>query len=328
MREPAAIAVIDGDRVHELLPFSACIELMKTVHRDLWHRRIVLPPRTFHRLRNGEFGVMPGERAVDGEPPVFGAKLISLFADNRTHGLPTIQGYVLLFEGNNGQPVALIDAASITGIRTAAASAAATDVLARPEASTLALLGYGVQARSHLTAMSCVRSLEQVRVWGPNPAKARAFAAQATQDTGLSVSAVDQVVAALDGADIVCAVSAAKTPLIQGSDLAAGTHVNLVGAHTPDTREADSASIARARVYTELTEFARREAGDLLLAERDGAFAFDDVIGEIGGVYAGAVPGRTAQDQVTLYKSLGNTAQDLICAQAVHAAALPAQGGR
>ena len=260
--------------------------------------------------------VMPGALP---EPAVFGAKLLSLYPGNRDTALPVIQGQVLLFDGANGKPLALVDAASLTAIRTAAASGAATRVLARTDASKLALLGYGVQAASHLEAMRSVRPIRQVSIWGPHPEKAEAFAAEHDAE-GLSVRAVASATAAIEDADLICAVSASPTPIVKGDDLKPGCHVNLVGAHSPSTREADSETLKRARVFTEITEFALAEAGDLLLAIEDGAITLEHIAGEIGSVFNGEVAGREHDDQITLYKNLGNVAQDLAAAHHVYAA--------
>ena len=224
---------------------------------------------------------------------MFGAKLLSIYPQNGNvrPALPVIQGYVLLFDGSNGSPLALVEAASLTAIRTAAASGAATRALARTSARSLALLGYGVQAVSHLEAMRAVREIDSVRVWGPNPDKAAAFASRYADD-GLLIEASPTAEAAVTDADIVCAVTASTTPVIEGAWLAPGTHLNLVGAHSAETREADGDTVSRARVFTEITEFALAEAGDLLLAAEEGLFALDKIAGEIGNVFAGILPGR------------------------------------
>ena len=164
--------------------------------------------------------------------------------------------------------------------------------------------------------MCCVRPVREVRVWGPDPAKAKAFADR-KRPVQLPVTAVDSVEAAVSGADLVCAVSAARTPILRGEWLAQGAHVNLVGAHAADSREADGGTLARARVFTEITAFAMAEAGDILLAIAEGLITADHIAGEIGSVLAGSTPGRTRPEEITLYKSLGNTAQDLIAAQHV-----------
>ena len=224
-----------------------------------------------------------------------------------------IQGCILLFDRETGAPAALVEGASVTAIRTAAASGAATRALAQEDASVLALLGYGMQAETHLEAMRCVRPVREVRVWGPSLEKASRFAAAHT-DNDVAVSAVATAREAVSGADLVCAVSAASEPIIDGRRLAKGCHVNLVGSHSPKTREADGETMGRARVFTEITAFAMKEAGDILLAIEEGFLTEDDLAGEIGAVIDGTIAGRRGEDEITVYKSLGNVAQDLAAA--------------
>ena len=323
----ASLPVFDAAEVRARLPMPSCIDLMCDLQGSISRGEVQLPLRTgvplpFPPEGSNTLLVMPGALP---EPSVFGAKLLSLYPGNSAAGngaasLPVIQGYVLLFDGTNGTPLALVDAASLTAIRTAAASGAATRALARGDARKLALLGYGVQAASHLEAMRCVRPIETVSVWGPNPAKARAFAAAHANET-LSIQAVSSAESAIEGADLICAVSAASTPVISGDRLQPGCHLNLVGAHTTRTREADAATIANARVFTEITAFARAEAGDLLLAIDEGAITWAHIAGEIGSVFNGDLIGREHEQQITLYKNLGNVAQDLAAAHHVFNAA-------
>jgi alanine dehydrogenase len=306
----------DAEAVERLLPMAECIDLMTDVQAAVSSGRVSMPLRSHLPLDEAGHGLllMPGALP---DPPVFGAKLVSVFADNpRRTGRPSVQGCVVLFDRANGALIASVDAASLTAIRTAAARGAASRALARPDASRLALLGYGVQAHSHLAAMRAVRTLTEVRIWGPDRDRAEAFAA-GVRSAGLDARAAATSERAVRGADLICAVSAAREPVIHGEWLAPGCHLNLVGAHTPDAREADAATLARARVFTEITEFALAEAGDLLLAIAEGEFAAERIAGEIGAVFAGHVVGREQPDQITLYKSLGNTAQDLAAAHHV-----------
>ncbi|MXW73371.1 MAG: ornithine cyclodeaminase family protein [Chromatiales bacterium] len=300
----------DADTVRRVLRMDACIDLMADTQAAISRGEIAPPLRSFVPVAGGKggMGIMPGDA-----PFAFGAKLMSLYSGNPARGMPMIQGCILLFDRESGAPAALIEGASVTGIRTAAASGAATRALAREDASVLALLGYGVQAETHLEAMRCVRPVREVRVWGPGLEKAERFAA-AHADDGLAVTVVETAREAVSGADIVCAVSAASEPVIEGRLLAAGCHVNLVGSHTPTTREADGETMGRARVFTEITDFAMKEAGDILLAIEEGFIAEDDLAGEIGAVIDGAIEGRRGEDEITLYKSLGNVAQDLAAA--------------
>ena len=304
------VPYFDADTVRRVLRMDACIDLMADTQAAISRGEITPPLRSFVPVAGGQagMGIMPGDT-----PSAFGAKLVSLFAGNPARGLPMIQGCILLFDRESGAPAALVEGASVTGIRTAAASGAATRALAREDASVLALLGYGVQAETHLEAMRCVRPVREVRVWGPSLEKAGSFAA-AHAEEGLTVTAVETAGEAVSGADLVCAVSAASEPVIEGGWLASGCHLNLVGSHSPKTREADGETMGRARVFTEITDFAMKEAGDILLAIDEGFLTEDDLAGEIGAVIDGASEGRRSEDEITLYKSLGNVAQDLAAA--------------
>lgn len=296
---------------------ATCIDLLTGLQAAISSGEVVLPlrssvPLPFEPADANALLVMPGALA---EPAVFGAKLLSIYPANGQSDppAPVIQGQVLLFDGSTGAPLALVDASSLTAIRTAAASGAATRALARADASKLALLGYGVQAASHLEAMRAVRPIRDVRVWGPSPDKAAAFA-ERHSDAHLLVQAVPSAAAAITEADIICAITASDKPIIEGRLLSEGCHLNLVGAHTATTREADGETLSRARVFTEITEFALAEAGDLLLAVQEGALTLEAVAGEIGSVFAGDLAGRQHDAQITLYKNLGNVAQDLVAA--------------
>ena len=292
---------------------AACIDLMAETQAAISRGEMTLPQRSFLPVADGRstLGVMPGETRS-----AFGAKLISLFPNNPAQGRPAIQGLIVTFDPETGTPRAVVDGAAVTAIRTAAASAAATRVLALEDASVLALLGYGVQAETHLEAMRCVREVREVRVWGPNPAKAGRFAAQHSTPE-CPIAPVETAREALLNADLVCAVSAASEPIIKGRWLAAGCHVNLVGAHTPSTREADGDTMRRAHIFTEIKSAALQESGDILLAIEEGKISANDVRSEIGEVLDGLIAGRRNDKEITLYVSLGNTAQDLAAAEYV-----------
>ena len=318
MQEPPVhIPILDRDTVLQTLSMPTCIDLMATTQAAISRGDIELPLRSMLSVSEGAgyFGVMPGEIAAD---EVFGAKLVTLFPDNPSRGIPTVQGYILLFDRADGSPLALVEAASVTALRTAAASGATTRALAREDASTLAILGCGVLAETHLDAMLAVRPVREVRIWGRDLDKATAFAERHANQGGARVQAVADAAEAVADAHLVCTVTGSHTPILQGAWLSPGAHVNLVGAHNPATREADGVVLARGRVYTEITEFALAEAGDLLLAVEEGHFALDAIVGEIGEVIDGRVPGRTDDSEITVYKSLGNTAQDLAAAYAVY----------
>jgi len=302
---------LDAGRIRELLPMPACVDAMAEAMVAASTGQVATPPRIIMPLidRSGYFGVMPGSSAA---PRVYGAKIISLHPANPGRGLPAIQGFVALFDHETGTPTALLDGAEITGLRTAAASGLATRLLARPDARTVGLFGTGVQASTHLEAMRAVRPVESVKVWGRSPEKVRAFAERESERHGLPVepASAEEVAAA----DLICTVTGSPAPVLRGEWVKPGAHVNLVGAHSPTTREADTALIVRSRVYVDSFESTMNEGGDLLLPIQEGAIGEDHIVGEIGRLVLGEIPGRGAADEVTLYNSLGVVAQDLVAA--------------
>jgi ornithine cyclodeaminase len=247
---------------------------------------------------------------------VYGAKVVSLHPGNPAQGRPAVQGFVTLFDARTGTPRALIDGAEITRIRTAAASALATRALARANACSHGILGAGVQAASHLEAVACVRPIERVLVWARDYDKAKRFAAEQSERHAAEITATHSAEAAA-ACDIVSVVTNAAQPVLQGAWLSSGAHLNLVGSHEADHREADTEAVTRAVVYVDSRQAALREAGDLLIPIAEGRLSPADILGEIGEVLAGAAPGRRNERQITLYKSLGIIAQDLFAAEYV-----------
>ncbi len=317
--------IISRQEVERLLPMAVCIDLMADAMRTASSGAVSMPPRLFTPLADdsGSFGLMPGSTL---EPPFFGAKVISLLPDNPSQGLPMVQGYVSLFDHRTGKPIALIEGASVTAIRTAAASGLATRELARKNARTHGVFGTGVQAVTHIEAVACVRDIGQVVVWGRDREKTRQFARQQSGRMQADVTAAESPEEAA-GCDIVSTVTTANEPVVRGDWLRPGCHLNLVGVHTPQAREADTRTIERSRVYVDLMESAMNEAGDLLIPMDEGAIGRAHILGEIGQVLAGAVPGRTRDTEITLYKSLGIVAQDLLAAAHIHARALAEGAG-
>jgi ornithine cyclodeaminase len=312
------VLIIGAATVRRLLPMPDCIEAMDRAMRAASNGAVEAPARTIAPLADGlsYFIVMPG---CLGSPPLYGAKLVSLHPNNPAAGRPAVQGFVALFDGASGIPVALIDGAEITRLRTAAASALATRALARMDAATHGILGAGVQAASHLEAIACVRPIEHVHVWARDPAKARAFA-QRHASPGVPVEAVDDPAEAA-ACDIVSVATNATEPVLRGAWLRPGAHLNLVGSHEPQHREADTLAVAKAAVYVDSRAGALREAGDLLIPLREGRIGETHICGELGEVLEGRAPRRRDAAQVTLYKSLGLVAQDLYAAAYVLEAA-------
>lgn len=308
--------IIGAETVRKLLPMADCIDVMDTAMRAVSAGGVGTPDRLIAPLPDGEsyFFLMPGTLS---EPPVYGAKLIGLHPSNPAAGRPTVQGFITLFDGATGQPLALVDGAEITRLRTAAASALATRLLAREDARSHGILGAGVLAASHLEAIACVREIDQVRVWARDSRKAQAFAKSWTGRTSAEVTvARDRTEAA--ACDIVTTVTNASEPVLRGDWLQPGAHMNLVGAHEPEHREADSDALAKAVVYVDSRRGALREAGDLLIPMSEGRFDEGHIRGELGQLLEGRIAGRSEPRQVTLYKSLGLVAQDLFAAERVY----------
>lgn len=315
------VLVVSGREVPALLPMSACIEAMGGVLAALAEGRAAMPLRTVLRLPPGgrnAFALMPAVLDEIGAAPArAGAKIITVFPGNDATPYDSHQGVVLLFEMAHGQLLAIIDASSVTAIRTAAVSGLATRLLARPDATELALLGSGVQAATHLEAMLAVRSLRKVRVWSRTPEHAAAFVATSAARYSLPIIQATSAREAVTGADIVCTVTASREPVLEGAWVADGTHVNAVGASTPDGREVDSALVARARLFVDRMESALREPGDLLTPLADGTITPDHIVGEIGTLVRGEVIGRRSPHEVTMFKSLGLAVEDVAAAQAI-----------
>jgi alanine dehydrogenase len=320
-----ALTVINADLVRSLLPMTECIEVMSRAMIAASSGTIAVPPRMNCPLDDdsGHFLLMPGSSAQLGS---YGAKLISLQPGNADRGLPVIQGFVALFEHHTGTPVAIIEGAELTAIRTAAASALATKLLARADAGSCGILGCGVQAVTHIDAMTAVRPLREVVVWGRDPERTRDFAASQAARTGLVVRATADPAEA-GACDIVCTVTAATAPVLRGEWVQPGAHVNLVGAHSLSAREADSELVARAAVYVDLMESCRNEGGDIMIPVAEGLIDESHVCGEIGQLLQGDIAGREGPSQVTLYNSLGMTAQDLFAARYVYERAIATQAG-
>lgn len=310
------IDFIDGKQVRALLSLPDCIDLMSEVMVALSKGQAVCPMRQKTDLpeRRGQLLTMPGAIL---DPAVFGAKLVSLYPQNVALGRPAVQGLIVLFDLETGAPTAVVDAASITAMRTAAASGLATKYLARPDAHTLVLLGYGVQAQTHLEAMLAVRPIDRVLVWGRSSEKAELFAKREREKWDIAVEACAHIELAVEQADIICTLTNSPIPIVKNKWVQPGTHLNLVGAHTPTTREVDTKIIQQARVYVETRAAALTEAGDIIIPLQNADITEAHIKAEIGEVILDKKRGRRSHKDITLYKSLGNSAQDLAAANAV-----------
>lgn len=311
------IRVINPAEVVELLPMVECIEVVAKAMRCASRGDALMPLRTKMDLPGGEgfMGMMPGYMAA---PRVFGMKLITVFEGNFSLGMQSHNGLVILFNCEHGRPFAVVDASEITAIRTAAASAFATDLLARKDARSLAVLGYGIQARQHIESMLCVREISKIRVWGRSLGKAQAFADEMGAKFGVKIHATESVREAIAGIDIICTVTGSAEPILLGEWLEEGQHVNAVGASLPGRRELDTAAVVCSRMYVDLREGAIAQAGEFQMARDEGAIDEDHILGEVGELALGRVQGRTNDRDITLFKSLGLILQDLAAAHYVY----------
>ena len=316
------VLVLSYDDVTRLLTMDACIEVMADALRTTSRGGAVLPLRSVVWMpdRTGMIGLMPGFLEA---PISLGLKVVSIFPGNHGTGFDSHQGVVMLFDTRHGSPKAILDASSITAIRTAAVSGVATRALAREDAGDLALLGSGVQAATHLAAMRAVRKLRRVRVWSRNLANAQRFAEKAP----IAVEVAATVRDAVDGADLICTTTAAREPVLEGAWLAPGAHINAVGACFAVSRELDTAAVVRSRLIVDRKESTLAESGDFLLARAEGAIGDDHIAGELGAVLLGEVVGRRSNDEITLFKSLGIAIEDLAAAHYVYSQAVARGGG-
>jgi ornithine cyclodeaminase len=310
------IAIVRAADVRRLLPMSECIGAMRTALAALARGEAVLPLRPVVHVPDGRGSlyVMP---AWIARPDALAVKLITYFPRNQGTAYETHQGVMVLF-GDHGEPLAVIEAGSITAIRTAATSAVATDELARRDATELCILGSGVQAKAHLEAMLLVRSIDRVRVWSRSAVHARRLADQACKLYAARIEACATAEEAVRGADVICTVTGATEPILAGQWLKDGAHINAVGASTPLARELDTDSVARAAVYVDSREAALAESGDLLIPMSEGRITDRHIRGELGELLIGSVAGRRRDDEVTLFKSLGLAVEDAAAARLVY----------
>jgi len=286
--------VIDREEVATRLTYEVCIPIVReamiafSAGRTRQHLRSILP------LAKGAFGIMPGAL---GEAAPFGAKLISVYPGNPASGRQAHQGLVILFEPETGEPVCVVHAGEITAIRE--------------------------QAATHARAMTKVRDIEAITVWGRSPERAETFAARMAAELGLPVTAASDVETAVAEADIICTVSSAREPILHGAWVRPGTHLNLVGSSVAGPVEVDNELVARARFIADSREGVLAQGSEFLAAKTAGLIGDDHIVAEIGQVLAGDIVGRRSADEITVYKSLGHVVQDLASAWALYASDAP-----
>lgn len=319
--------VLSAADVHQLLTFEECAGAMRTALIALARGEADQPLRTVVRPAGaaGLMALMPAY--LGGELAAYAVKAICITPGNPAVGLDSHQGIVLLSSARTGEPLALLNASAVTEIRTAAVSAVATELLARPDADVLAIIGTGVQARAHLRAIGRSRPLAEIRVAGRSHASAAAFAEKLQGEAAAPLVACGSVRDAVTGAGLVVTATSSARPVLERGWLADGTHINAIGACVPTARELDSATVADAALFTDSRESITSESGDYLLARADGAIGPGHVRAELGEILTGAAPGRQDSQQITVFESLGLAVEDLAAAALTYRKAVATGGG-
>lgn len=320
------ILVVSQKEVRQWLPMDECINAMSDALKALKLNKAENPNRTAMWLPNqaGILGMMPANMF---DHNVMGLKAFSVLPSNIGTKYDAHQGIVVLFETKHGQPLAIMDASEITAIRTAAASGVATQLLARPESSELAIIGSGVQAHQHLAAMMQSRKITSVKVWSRTFENAVKFAQREGERHNVKIEPMTTAQEAVAGADIICTTTWAAEPVLKGEWLSAGVHINAAGASVPFMRELDSDAVVKSSLFVDRKESTLTEAGDFLIPKKEGVINDDHIKGELGDMLTNQIAGRTSSDEITLFKSLGLALEDVAAAHHIYAKMLEASAG-
>lgn len=310
------IRILSREDVRRALPMRQAIEVMKGAFAQLSSGQADLPLRTALDVpdHNGVTLFMPAYLSADDQ---MGVKIVSVFNDNPAKGLPLIHALVVVVDATTGEPAAVMDGTYLTALRTGAASGAATDLLARPDARVVAVFGAGTQGRTQLEAVCAVRSIEAAWVHDVAPEQASAYAAEMSQRLSLPVNVAKTPAEALGLADVICTATTSSSPVFDDADVQPGAHINAIGAYTPQMQEIPASTVLRAKVVIDHHEASMAEAGDLLIPLQQGMITKNHIYAELGEIVAGRKPGRETPEEVTFFKSVGVAVQDVAAAGAV-----------
>lgn len=318
------LRVLSGEDVRKALPMERAIEAMKDAFAQLFSGQADLPLRTALDVlsQDGVTLFMPaylgGSGQGDGQMAV---KIVSVFNHNPEKGLPLIHALVVVIDATTGAPAAVMDGAYLTALRTGAASGAATDLLARDDARTVAIFGAGAQGRTQLEAVCAVRPIEEAWIYDIVAGQAAAYADEMSERLSLPVKVAETPGDGVRRADVICTATTATSPVFDDADLRLGTHINAVGAYTPDMQEIPPDTVLRAKVVIDEREASLAEAGDLIIPLEQGLISEDDIYAELGEIVVGEKPGRESAEEITFFKSVGVAVQDVAAASAVLEAA-------
>jgi ornithine cyclodeaminase len=310
------IPFINKERISSLLPMHECIDVMEKMFLSIARGECVQPLRSLLMLpdKTGLLGMMPGYASSLG---MMGIKVISVFHANREFGLPSHQGVVILFDGKTGTPLMIFDAIEITAIRTAAASALATKLLARKNSETLSIIGSGEQAQRHLESITLVRQIKRINVWSRTRKNAEEFVKKNSEKFS-NISLKESVKDAVQDADIICTVTSSSQPIVSSEWIPAGAHINAVGSSMAARRELDSDLVVKAKLFADYNESIFNEGGDFLIPKKEGLVNDDHVIADLGELLSGKKPGRSSEEEITVFKSLGFAAEDIFSAAHIY----------
>ena len=312
--------VLTYEEVRQALPMRRAIEAMKGAFAQLSAGQADVPLRVALDVprHNGVTLFMPAYLSADDQMAV---KIVSVFNDNPAKGLPLIHALVVVVDATTGEPAAVMDGTALTALRTGAASGAATDLLARQDARTAAVFGTGAQGRTQLEAVCAVRPIQEAWAYDVLPQQAAAYADEMSQRLSILVNAAETPSEAVRQADVICTATTSTSPVFDDADVQPGTHINAIGAYTPQMQEIPPETILRARVVIDHREASLAEAGDLLIPLQQGLMTEDHIYAEVGEIAAGRKSGRTSSEEITLFKSVGVAVQDVAAASAVLEAA-------
>ena len=309
------IRVLTAKDIRKALPMASAIVAMKEAYAQLSNGQASIPLRSHIDVTQHD-GIAFFMPALLHDTQDMAVKIVSVFPRNLEKGLATINAIVIALNPETGQPIAVMEGASLTAIRTGAASGAATDLLARANASSVAIFGSGVQARTQLEAVCTVRPIEQVSVFSLDEPGVKAFVDEMAGRGPIpkQITIEEKPSAAIAEADVICTATTSSSPVFDGKELKPGTHINAVGSFTPDMQEIDAETVKKALVIVDSREAALAEAGDLIIPIEQGEINAEWIHAELGEIVAGRKPGRTGAEQITLFKSVGIAAQDAIAA--------------
>lgn len=313
------LRVLSGDDVRRAITMAEAIQAVKEAYVQLSAGQAIVPLRTPVPVE-GRGGVTLFMPAYLAKSDAMGAKIVSVFPGNLAQGLPTIHAMVIVVNAETGQPNAIMDGTYLTALRTGAASGVATDLLARPDARVVAIMGAGAQGRTQLEAVCAVRPIEKVWVLDANPETAAIYV-EDMRRRGRPIPEAFSIATssseALRDADVICTATTSTRPVFADAELKPGAHINGIGAYTPEMQEVPAETVARSRVVVDSRSATLAEAGDLIIPIQQGMMAADDIHGEIGEVAAGLIPGRQSAEEITFFKSVGVAVQDVAVAGAI-----------